>query len=507
LAGVGGDDGAAGGPSIGQKLALYTKPAVVRIISGWQYQFQLGKQPVSGMFGASGSGFFISPDGYIATNAHVVQSIREGKEKAISAVKAMYYEKFLKGGVKPAQALMVARDLEVSVGPVAYVVLPNGEHANYDIKEYGAPIGEGKDCAVIKINCRNAPTLVIGDSQKVQVEDRIYVVGYPGVADVEGILDEKSQLEASITDGTVSAIKNTSTGDQVIQVSAPITHGNSGGPAVNSNGEVIGLATFGNDKEVQGFNFLVSSSTLAEFVRQAGASNIGSETDAAWRTALDLFWARRYTAAIDQLQEVENLFPAHTEAHRTLDEARELKRQGKERWPFTFWVLMAGGPAALCGGLVFVRRRKRLYPAPVQVESTRPSKSAPVPLEGTGPVRPNVEPVRPMAATVFATGRVGTLTATRGQLSGQRFTLTPEGILIGRQPGIAHVVVNDGRASAQHCWIRWEGNSLIATDQGTTNGTFVNDPKRGRISRAELKDGDVVIIADPDCCSLLVKLS
>jgi len=68
-----------------------------------------------------------------------------------------------------------------------------------------------------------------------------------------GLFDNKSQLEASITDGTVSALKHTNDREPVLQVTTPITHGNSGGPAINLKAEVIGLATFGNRDKVQGF--------------------------------------------------------------------------------------------------------------------------------------------------------------------------------------------------------------------------------------------------------------
>ncbi len=43
-------------------------------------------------------------------------------------------------------------------------------------------------------------------------------------------------------------------------------------------------------------------------------------------------------------------------------------------------------------------------------------------------------------------------------------------------------------------------------DQGTTNGTSINDITRGRIACAELRDGDVVIVGEPDCSSLQVRL-
>lgn len=521
-------------PSSGQKLALYTKPAVVRIYGAWIATFRFNNRNWPEAIGGTGSGFFISPDGYVATNAHVVQVIHDGEDKAkellaqevIKDIVTTYKAEFAK--MTQDQARKVLANVEMGeIKKLNFVILPNGERAAYDIKAYGAPIGEGKDCAVIKIPTKNAPTLVIGDSQKVQIQDRVYVIGYPGVADVNGLLDEKSQLEASITDGAISAVKTTADGDQVIQVSAPITHGNSGGPAVNERGEVVGLATFGNVKEVQGFNFLVASSTLAEFVRQAGAAPGSSETDREWHTALDLFWDARYTAAIEKLQEVESLFPGQVEAKKLEDQARDLKRAGKERKSGAIWLVVAGLAVVVLAGAALVLMRKNkggggAVARPVGAQPSQPVlQSGPLvqPMGGQpmgqpmGQGRLQIPPTiavagssQPVPKTMFAEGRVGSLTCTRGKLAGQRFTLTPEGVLIGRQPGVAHIVVNDGRASGEHVWLKWEEGKLFAIDQGTTNGTFLNDMKRGRISRAELKDGDVVIVADPECLSLSVKL-
>jgi pSer/pThr/pTyr-binding forkhead associated (FHA) protein len=111
-----------------------------------------------------------------------------------------------------------------------------------------------------------------------------------------------------------------------------------------------------------------------------------------------------------------------------------------------------------------------------------------------------------IAPTAFGSLSVGSVTCTRGPLAGQRFALTATGIIIGRQPGVAHILVNDHRASGKHVWIGLEQGRLVAIDQGTTNGTYINDVTRGRITRAELRDGDVVIVGEPDCCSLQVKV-
>jgi hypothetical protein len=110
-----------------------------------------------------------------------------------------------------------------------------------------------------------------------------------------------------------------------------------------------------------------------------------------------------------------------------------------------------------------------------------------------------------IAPTAFGSLSVGSITCTRGQLVGQRFALTATGVIVGRQPGVAHVLVNDHRASGKHVWIGLENGVLVAVDQNTTNGTYINDVSRGRIMRAQLRDGDVVIVSEPDCLSLQVR--
>ena len=61
--------------------------------------------------------------------------------------------------------------------PTAEVVLPDGTRLPYVVKAYGAPVGEGKDVAIIKVESKNAPNLVIGDSEKMQVQDKVLAIG------------------------------------------------------------------------------------------------------------------------------------------------------------------------------------------------------------------------------------------------------------------------------------------------------------------------------------------
>jgi S1-C subfamily serine protease len=534
------------GPTPAQKQAIYAKPSVVRVVAVWEGAFELGGRVFKEYAGGHGSGFFVSDDGFIATNAHVVREIHEGAEKAREklakqAVGKMIraFESQLRTSGDPEGILRAA----IAGGRIvkrAEVVLPDGTKLAYEIKAYGAPVGEGKDVAIIKVDTKHAPNLVIGDSDKMAVQDPVIAIGYPGAADLEGLFDDKSQLEASITDGTVSAIKRTTDGEPVLQVTTPITHGNSGGPAINQKGEVIGLATFGNRDKVQGFNFLVASSTVKKFVKEAKAGTTPSETQVAWKKALEAQWSGDYDQAIVDYEEVMTLFPPHSEAPRMVKQARALKKEGKGKKKAAAKDEGGGGGAiagviiavllvGVIGAVVVVKKKKPPHghlhphphgafpPGPPPIGAPGPHGSQPMMVGGRA--GPAAQPVAktvaigqggghaPVAATAFGSFTIGSLTCTRGLLHGQRFSLTATGLLIGRQPGQAQIVVNDSRASGKHVWIGYENGALVAVDQGTTNGTFVNDVRLGRISKAPLKDGDTIIVAEPDCLSLTLKLS
>ena len=381
-------------PTPGQKLALHAKPAVVKIEAYYLAQFSFNDKTWPAATGGEGSGFFISPDGYIVTNAHVVETIRNGDEKAYAAMKEQVLTDIIKayvdelrqmGEAKARQVLSTVKLVDVK--KFNNVVLQDGTKLTYDIKAFGAPLGggdvldaSGKDCAIIKINIKHAPTLPIGDSEKVQLQDKIYVIGYPGAADLRN-LDQKSALEASITDGAISAIKQTRDGIPLLQHSAPTAPGNSGGPALNDRNEVVGIHSAGGmGEKSQGFNFVVGAATMLEFVRQSGAKPEASETDALWRQSLDLFWDQRYTTAIGKLEEILSLFPSHLEAKKLLDESRDLKRRGKEKREDSRvggYVVGTAVGAALLGGLVvFARRRWWCARRRARCPSVTPARSS-----------------------------------------------------------------------------------------------------------------------------------
>ncbi|HEY1546239.1 MAG TPA: trypsin-like peptidase domain-containing protein [Kofleriaceae bacterium] len=529
-------------PSAAQKIAITAKPSVVRVWGAYLGTFDVAGSEMQEAIGGTGTGWFMTADGYIATNAHVVADIQAGdavakdalKNKLLKDLDAKYHAQLAKMSDSALHQLADSIHLVGQVKALHFVVLPNGDKLDYDVKQFGAP-GTGNDCAIIKVKIENAPTLPIGDSTKSQVEDHVVVIGYPGVADMQDLLDEKSQLEASVTDGAISSLKRATTGEQILQISAPITHGNSGGPAIDQHGNVVGLATFGNESEVQGFNFLVASATLMELVKKANITPQPSDTNKAWSSGLEHYWHDEYSAAIKDFEQVQMLFPQHSEAATFIRNANQAKKDGKEKkdegGSGAVIGLVIGGVVLAILAVVMIRRGRRAAPRPnmpmqpnmmppqpypqqpqqmpppqQQMYGRAPQPGPPQQVAKTMAVGMGPNGSGGIAPTAFGSLAVGSLICTRGSLTGQRFSLNPTGVIVGRQPGIAHVLVNDHRASGKHVWIGIENGKLVAIDQGTTNGTYINDMSRGRITRAELRDGDSVIVGEPDCCTLQVKV-
>lgn len=516
-----------------QKLAMRTKPSVVRIYDGYEGELvwmKSGKVYQVAAYGF-GSGSFINPNGYILTNAHVVEAAKAGEEKG----KEMLFEQYLG---------MLARDYNEdprrwsretiiaigqntqmrSITPIRLVICPDGTSFPFEIKSFGAPIGQGKDVAIIKVEVKNAPVLKLGDSDKVQLQDHISVFGYPGAADTSqsGALSRKSALEASITDGRISAKKTAADNSPILQISAPATHGNSGGPVLTDKGEVIGMLTFRGDtvggQEVSGFAFVVPTSTVMEFVRQAGTTNEEGLVDSRYREGLDYYWDGYYSKAIAKFEEVKRLFPQHSETDSLIRDSQQSISEGKERSALfsgaVGMVIIGGGILLLIGAAVVVvlvlrgRKSKQApqaapglyghqsgapssYPQPQMMEAA-PSSQPQSPDLGKTRVLSGVGGAQPAPATF------GSIIFSTGPLANQRFDIRAEGIYIGRDASMARAVIVDDRISKRHLWVGPRDGKVMLIDQGSTNGTFLNSLNSQRVKEVELKAGDVVIISEGD---------
>ena len=111
--------------------------------------------------------------------------------------------------------------------------------------------------ALIKVSDVSSAVLPLGSSDKVQVGESVYVAGNP-----------LGFLEGTFSNGIVSGVREFRVGSKRIQITAPVSEGSSGGPVLNSKGEVIGVAvsiiTAG-----QNLNFAIPSNYLIELLNKA----------------------------------------------------------------------------------------------------------------------------------------------------------------------------------------------------------------------------------------------
>ncbi|MEH7352678.1 serine protease [Neobacillus drentensis] len=334
-----------------QKLAEYTKPAVVRIVDyavvGWQFDNPddteviaiLDQLNFQSVVGGSGSGAIISPDGYIVTNAHVVEATQMKDEDIANAAFEQLVSivaDYFKVDYETAYQYMLTYTKYTEIKKVLKVILPSGDILDGEVKSYGAPVNEGKDVSVLKIEGKNLPTLPLGNSDDIQNQDNIWVSGYPAAADSD-LLSPDSSLVSSINAGQISATsKKTEQGSPVIQINAAATHGNSGGPVINETGQIIGLLTFRGDtvngQEVQGFNFAVPVNTVQEFVNQAGVRNTKSETDKIYKEGLELYWGGYYKHALEKFEAVQRIYPNHSEIKQYIANSEKKMSSSKTLW-------------------------------------------------------------------------------------------------------------------------------------------------------------------------------
>jgi S1-C subfamily serine protease len=152
-----------------------------------------------------GSGFVVG-DGYVASNFHVVEGASRGFVKRI------------------------------------------GDKMKYE-SDGVAALDQFSDLVVLKVRGLNAPKLGVADSDQLSVGQQVFAVGNP------------QGLEGTFSQGIVSSIRETD-GGKLLQITAPISPGSSGGPILNDAAQVVGV-TVATYRGGQNLNFAIPASRLA----------------------------------------------------------------------------------------------------------------------------------------------------------------------------------------------------------------------------------------------------
>jgi S1-C subfamily serine protease len=377
-----------------QEALLRAKPAVVLVVSEVSSEVILdcGAGPVKvtpPVFRETGTGWFLDDSGWLMTNGHVVQPAYEpprwlANQQAQRAVVTACLPPVLKKmglepGDQPDTEERAKRKLldtvlptaKVNLLPQVFVVTAKGRFKG-EVKKYSPPVNEmsGRDLALLKVPGENYPTLSLADSKGAQIGDPVHIIGFPGVVLSHELLNQSAMIEASVTNGAVSGFKQDRNNNTVIQTDAPAAWGNSGGPAVDDRGNVVGVLTFVSlapgpeGSIVQGFNFVIPSAAVMDFIKDTPVKvNRGSKFNEAWYAGLNAFFGDDWKGALRRFEEADKLHPNLPDVRRMLSEATaKVKNPPPKPFPW-FWVAIgvtlvsAGG----YGGQVLHRWNKNRY--------------------------------------------------------------------------------------------------------------------------------------------------
>jgi len=365
-----------------------------------------------------GSGFFVSSDGYIASNGHVVTS----NPKDIAIGNALYYAQsendntyigllIKEAGItnsdlnkfttltelydfivdklysiddskitatnQVSNLLVQLNDKKPDVEELFTLTEGRKEYAEQDsikrakvtASDYRVYDGysqwHASDVAIAKIDGDNYPVVKTGSIKTLTQGSALTILGYPAQASDNSLVDGAAS-RVTLTSGKVSSIKDAKgSSKKLIETDTTIGHGNSGGPAFDSNGQVVGLATYTLDGSGSGngvFNYIRDIADLLDVAKKASISlKTTSTTQTTWEEGLDLFYNARFSKAVKKFEKVKTYYAQHSKADEFIASANERIKNGEDVKDFPY--LLVGGAGlvlvlALVSTLVVVKRHK-----------------------------------------------------------------------------------------------------------------------------------------------------
>ena len=208
----------------------------------------------------------------------------------------------------------------------------------------------GQDLALLRLEASDMPTLGWGTPSRFRWRQGSH-------RRLSGRRTRPRAAERHGQDGSVChqrrrvGFKQDRANQPVIQIDAPAAWGNSGGPALNDAGDVVGVLTFvpvasDTDRTVQGFNFVIPAAAVARFLEGTVVPRQeASRFNAAWHAGLRHYFLGNHRRARSHLAEANRLLPELPDVRRVVaDNDARLARQ-----PWLAWRKIGVGLLVLCG--------------------------------------------------------------------------------------------------------------------------------------------------------------
>jgi S1-C subfamily serine protease len=430
----------AGPPPI-QKAVALASPAVVFIDTSASIKVQLTYQKSTNISGlghvnqaykldyATGSGFVVNPNGVVVTASHVVEPDQQSLQNyaanklILEGLKYTYPNSnsspFEQYNLPVSAANVVlhqcykAIDCKFDITPIVTVytasdvaqsTLPEG-HAARILNSTGF---EATDVAILQMEGSNLPTVPLAETaNNLASGDSVVALGYPG--------SSTQALQTGVTVptkvfGKVSNIRTEGT-SKLVEIDANIEPGESGGPAVDSSGKVIGLVSFTllQSSGAAGQKFLRTVDDIKTALAQSGVTAQRGPTDEAFAKGMEYFWAHHYTAAVPELQKATQLYNGFPLASDYLAQAQAKKGTAADvpldtGSSFPWWILIVAAVVVviIVVAVVLTRRGKRPAAQPAMVGAAAPATTSPgaatpppPPPVATAPPPPTTPPSEP----------------------------------------------------------------------------------------------------------------
>mgnify|MGYP002402017159 FL=1 len=289
---------------------------------------------------SSGTGFFVTGDGYLVTNAHIIdrdsafirrkftlstfQEVTDANIRALQESWNMTLNDEQRNLLNNAYSTIYSQVSSMILFDLSREIfvqfrLDNDEELETVTRRMPAQVvvkGEsmpGMDVAILKVDSiQQLPTIPLSRDEMARIGEQIYVYGYPDPVTSNAFLARETAIEPTLTTGIVSAVKKSIGGWPVIQMDAVITHGSSGSPVCNNRGEVIGLATFGSLEQktgvlAPGFNFAIPVSIIRNFLDSVEVTTKMSQSSLAFNKGLDHYFNGYYTKALKRFAGVRKI--------------------------------------------------------------------------------------------------------------------------------------------------------------------------------------------------------
>lgn len=239
------------------ELVRRVKPSIVAIVT----------YDANGVALTTGSGFFLRP-GQVVTNLHVIRGARRSEIKTLDG----------KGRIYPVAGVL-AVDEEGDLALLS-VELPPGRARSSELATVLPEEGE-----------------------------TIFVIGNP------------LKLEGSVSDGIVSAVRELPNIGKIIQITAPISHGNSGSPVFNLKGQVVGVVTI-KVTNGQNINLAIGAARVRQLrpgkrrllAEVAVREKNGDLAESLYKTGLDSLWLGNFDSAVGYFENAVNKDPLRADA-------------------------------------------------------------------------------------------------------------------------------------------------------------------------------------------------